>query len=169
VQDSGNVPAVREGIAWAAGLFEGEGCFHYSAASTHIRASLNMTDYAPVEQFMRIVGIGKVRIQTRPSPRHQDQMHWDVSNRPGVIHVFELLRPWLSERRVAQAERALAEQGAAIARAAIRRATACKNGHPRTPENTQWIRRSGRPSYRSCKECARLGRVRRTSAEEPGA
>src|SRR5689334_3983660 len=50
------MPLDKEGLAWAAGLFEGEGCFHFaSRANRVIVASLTTTDEDVVRRFHAIV------------------------------------------------------------------------------------------------------------------
>lgn len=48
-------------IAWAAGLFEGEGSFDHSAGNAHRpRATMSLTDQDVLERFMRAVGVGTI-------------------------------------------------------------------------------------------------------------
>ena len=105
----------REERAWAAGLFEGEGCFSASTGPSssggkyHNRtAKLSMTDELPVRRFHHFVGVGTVRLDdSRPAPQ-KVQWLWQVSSLEGVQHVAALLWDELGERRRGQARAALA-------------------------------------------------------------
>lgn len=99
-------------IAWAAGLFEGEGCIsirdrpNTRAAGPSARLSLTSTDHDVALRFQRIVG-GK--LDESPYVRngfahHKPIWTWRIENAPGVIQVLRLLRPYLGERRAAKAE-----------------------------------------------------------------
>ena len=49
-------------IAWASGVFEGEGCIHvYSDHDHSVRLVVNMTDQDVVERLGRIFRVGQVR------------------------------------------------------------------------------------------------------------
>jgi hypothetical protein len=52
------VPTFREEVAWAAGLFEGEGCLTITSGQPVMR--LNSTDEDAPQRFYEIVGAGKV-------------------------------------------------------------------------------------------------------------
>lgn len=107
-------------IAWAAGLFEGEGCFAYQGPSAtrrsgaNVRTEVAMTDFEPVERFHRIVGVGRLLPKPKREAHHNDQLLWRVTDRAGVEAVLELLRPWLSERRMARGEEILSLQAEAM-------------------------------------------------------
>lgn len=147
-------------IAWAAGLFEGEGTFTYSP--NHVRAAINMTDFEPVRRFHRIVGWGRLVEKPSHNERWRDQLVWIVSDRAGVKAVLELLRPWLSERRIAQAENALDLQAAVTSE----RQRYCKNGHLRTEANTHVQRRRAGEPYLRCYDCSREWKRREREARD---
>lgn len=97
-------------IAWAAGLFEGEGCLHieaqrFSQPFGHICASLASTDRDVVERFVRIIGVGSVaRFKTPPG----NKPAWRWSVRSGKAEeVIRLLMPYFGERRFAKARELL--------------------------------------------------------------
>lgn len=106
-------------IAWAAGLFEGEGCFWSSRCGKaphyyiYPRVSLNSTDRDVLERFARVVGVGTVATSPRlkKQAHHKAQWSWVVSRKDDVRKVYELLKPWLGSRRRAQAESALSQSG----------------------------------------------------------
>lgn len=90
-------------LAWAAGLFEGEGCFTTSTYKktgyVQCRAKLNMTDEDVVKRFHHIIGVGTVIFVPVRSPGTLPQWQWGVSKISSVKLVFELLSPWFGERR----------------------------------------------------------------------
>jgi len=53
-------PRDREELAWAAGFFDGEGCFSFSVASNYVCVSISQTELEPLERFTRAVGVGWV-------------------------------------------------------------------------------------------------------------
>lgn len=91
-------------LAWAAGLFEGEGCFYLRRAtgkrSVHLGACLAMADEEIVRRFSEVVGVGVVAKNQRrlQRPHHSVTWRWQA-NGPAVSIVYELLGPWLGTRR----------------------------------------------------------------------
>ena len=101
-------------IAWAAGLFEGEGCIstfrqkHH--VMTHVRLYVQMTDRDVLEKFCRIVECGKVGPERRYGrPHHKPSYVWQISNRADCERILLAFRPWLLARRGAKADEVLAE------------------------------------------------------------
>jgi hypothetical protein len=96
----------EESVAWAAGLFVGEGYIHHRKdGSTQI--GVEMTDEDLVRRFADIVGCGNVTVRAarngwRPS------FIWCTADRYDVANVLGTLRPLLGERRGAKADEALA-------------------------------------------------------------
>lgn len=95
-----------EEIAWAAGVFEGEGCFSVSKRSLTVQ--VNMTDQDIVERFGSIMGFGKVRTKTTSNPKHKPQWIWIAQTRAEFTQALTLFEPWLGERRLARARGILA-------------------------------------------------------------
>lgn len=101
-------------IAWAAGLFEGEGCIYFFRQKhhvlTHVRMSVLMTDLDIVEKFCRIVECGKVGPERRYGrEHHKPAFMWQISNRTDIERLLLAFRPWFGERRGAKADVVLAE------------------------------------------------------------
>jgi hypothetical protein len=103
-----------EEVAWAAGLFEGEGCISVYqreyGAKIQPQIRLGMTDADVVARFARIVGCGSVTVSHGPKhqangwkPLHQ----WVVYEAEKVRTVLNLLMPYLGERRSAKAREVL--------------------------------------------------------------
>ena len=100
--------ATEEEIAWAAGLFEGEGCFSYS--QRRARASMSLTDLDVLERFQRVVGCGAIGIANKGwRPHHKQAWQW-WGNGDDFVKVLALLEPWLCERRRATGQRVLARR-----------------------------------------------------------
>jgi hypothetical protein len=104
----------REKLAWAAGLFEGEGCFSGQAhvngvvGRRSVRAQVKMSDRDRVELFASIVDVGRVHA-CKPSPfaSHKPVFQWRVTSFEEVQHVVAILWPWLGPRRRARAAEVL--------------------------------------------------------------
>lgn len=101
-------------IAWAAGLFEGEGCITMrtknwsSKGYGQARLKLVMTDEDVVRKFSAIIGIGTVRESDREVKRgYKMQWEWCIGSRAGVSAVLELLYPYLGQRRRNRADEIL--------------------------------------------------------------
>ena len=50
----------RQELAWAAGFFEGDGCFSYSTSIRGVCAAILQRDREVLDHFLAIVGVGKV-------------------------------------------------------------------------------------------------------------
>jgi hypothetical protein len=100
--------ASAEEIAWAAGLFEGEGSitrFGRRGGSFDLRLGLNMTDEDVVIRFDAIVDRGKVYGPYVPVSRGAPRKpiwNWVALGDAGH-DVIDLIGPWLSARRILQA------------------------------------------------------------------
>jgi hypothetical protein len=140
-----------EEIAWAAGLFEGEGCFAYTP--NHVRADLAMTDHDTVRRFGAVVGVGRYYEKKKYASHHQQQLVWRVTDRAGVEAVLEMFRPWLSPRRLARGEEILRLQAEVAAANRAERDRACRNGHLRTPANTYAYTDKAGKAQRACRVC----------------
>jgi hypothetical protein len=103
-------------IAWAAGLFEGEGCFDLSKAGgdrhtadrVYARLSLGSTDEDVVQRYQAIVGVGRIYQDKKLTRGGKRFWHWMAAKRSDVEHVAELFRPYLGARRLARMDEMLA-------------------------------------------------------------
>ena len=100
--------ASETAIAWAAGLFEGEGSIQFPASQAP-RLSLCSTDRDVVEKFHAIVGVGRLRKEgsSKILPDgtrrvYKDAFRWRCDKIADVKRVMELLLPHLGERRSAR-------------------------------------------------------------------
>lgn len=96
--------ATPEEVAWAAGLFDGEGSITHS--DRDLQLSLKNTDLELVERFWRIVDRGRIYgpYEHRASDGWNRKPFWAwVAHGDAGHTTLELFAPWLSERRRAQA------------------------------------------------------------------
>ena len=100
-------------IAWAAGVFEGEGCFYVPPEPARKRkrgrtpsVTLVSTDYDTVIRLRTIVGVGGIHGPTI-RPNRKPFWTWHVHSFEGVQHVIALFWSFLGIRRKAKAREAL--------------------------------------------------------------
>jgi hypothetical protein len=100
-------------IAWAGGLFEGEGTITL-VGSKYKQPSLRlgMVDLDIVERFRDVVGVGAIYTERRPAPR-QDLYRWVTNRRSDCLRVVSELWPHLGDRRRARALEVLPELASA--------------------------------------------------------
>lgn len=157
----------REQVAWAAGLFEGEGYISFGGngigKSGRLRLGLGMTDPDRVELFQAIVGVGSCHIVRKRQPHHKETLKWSTTNFEQAQAVITMLWPWLGPRR-----RAAARNGLLLTQQVRDRLQAsrlyCKRGHLKDDANVYvWRGTNGRHGQRQCRECARI-RGRKTDS-----
>lgn len=109
--------AWAEDIAWAAGLFEGEGCVglnkgHTRALPTarHIYARITMTDEDVVRKFAKIMNWRVYGPYNHGKAHHKSQWATMASNFEQVQAMVAMFWPWLGSRRREQARGALRNQ-----------------------------------------------------------
>jgi hypothetical protein len=95
---------MREDIAWAAGLFEGEGCCYLRKRNDrqgrYVRMEVAMTDRDVIERFAQAVGFGKVDGPWGPYGRGTlPVFRWTVAGFERVQAAAAMVWPWLSPRR----------------------------------------------------------------------
>ena len=91
-------------IAWAAGLFEGEGTSYITGSQA--RLELTSTDKDIVERFHRIMGCGNVHVRATGQV-YKTQYRWCLNKRDDVVEVLTILIPWLGKRRQEMARQVL--------------------------------------------------------------
>ena len=96
-------------IAWAVGLFEGEGCFsHNSNKKEQLVAIIRMTDFDVLQRFQSIVGVGKISGPHKTkqgggkSPPHCKPHYLWGAYGQNAIKVAVMLYPYLCSRRTAR-------------------------------------------------------------------
>lgn len=98
-------------IAWAAGLYEGEGtCVRLTSGRGQWMA-IRMTDKEPIQRMYKLFG-GTFRDEPFNAPEiakgWKPKFLWRVNGWSKLIWVSGLLYPWLSPRRQAQIDKVLA-------------------------------------------------------------
>lgn len=97
-------------IAWAAGLFEGEGsivCYPIPRRINSIRTSLSlqMSDQDVVRRFGEIVGCGSLLGPYKGQRSgNKDKFLWQAQNFRDCMYVLGQIYPYLGERRRAKAD-----------------------------------------------------------------
>jgi hypothetical protein len=95
-------------IAWAAGLFEGEGSV-YAATDRRVHtpghktlaASLQTTDHDVLLCFKAVVGCGRLTGPYTSTKSTKPYWIWQTRVAADVRALFEKFEPWLGERRIA--------------------------------------------------------------------
>lgn len=101
----GSSPTESTNIAWAAGLFEGEGSVYpvnqkrYGKEYHYVRMCLKMTDEDVVDRFHAIVKVGSVTFVPREKPHYKDAWLWQLNNREQCSDLIDKLWPYLGNRR----------------------------------------------------------------------
>lgn len=155
-------------LAWAAGLFEGEGCFYISRRPSYPSAALEMTDEDAVKRFASAVGVGLTHLHANrgfgmsPKPLWR----WQTNGFEKVQAIVGLLWFGLGERRRTRAKEVLAGHRNTLRLGeANRRKTHCPHGHPYDADNTCRCR-----GGRHCLTCKReRSNVRSTAKPGVGA
>jgi hypothetical protein len=135
------MPSREAELAWAAGLFEGEGWIGPKGARAGM--SLSMTDEDVVERFAAVVECGTVSgpwVRTG-HPERKPMFSWQASGRADVARLLDLFLPWMGVRRKARMETVRLRLTPPPDR--------CPNGHPKTPETT-YLHQDGRPRCVLC-------------------
>jgi hypothetical protein len=100
----------REDLAWAAGLFEGEGCFSYSEVGKgrgSLHATVKMTDRDVIYRFQDVIGLGEITLCRPQRVGWKVQWNWQVGSFEHFQAVVALLWPWLCSRRRGKAKQIL--------------------------------------------------------------
>lgn len=153
----------REGdIAWAAGLYEGEGSAHISSAQGQTIVQLRMTDEDVVQRFAQIVGRGNVvrRSRSQAQGPRKDVWCWSIHGAEDVKAVLGMLWPYLGERRQQRATEVL-ERASKIGEDD----GFCQRGHDLAlPEHCYVHAKTGKRHCRTCRrERQRRYEMRRRS------
>jgi hypothetical protein len=94
-------------IAWAAGIFEGEGCITRNNMDDNQPVlQLRMTDKDIVERFVDIMGYGNIVIEHPPGDR-KTVYCWRIARKSEVRRCLDMMLPLLGERRAYKALNAL--------------------------------------------------------------
>lgn len=109
-------------IAWAAGLFDGEGTIfasdqlRHKRAHVRLHAAIAMTDEETVRRFHAAVGVGYVHGPYRAKKKNwKPKWVWRGGRDKDIRTTLRLLWPWLGTAKRQQAERALARRDEYVA------------------------------------------------------
>lgn len=108
----------KESIAWAAGIFEGEGCIslirHKQKNYISNRAMLCVTntDLDILIKFREILGIGYVRpLKTTKLSQGRKQLYrWIATSFDEFDEAIKILKPFMSNKRLSKLEKVLSER-----------------------------------------------------------
>ncbi len=148
----------REQLAWAAGLFEGEGCLSFTrrpnGSLRNAQAILRMTDEDTVRSFQQALGFGT--IYAYPKRREHWKPTWDW--KASTFELFQmtviLLWPWLKSRRRAKAVKVLQQYHAAEPVRTVKRTYAIAEALDALDSTPLWGRR-WQPTCRTQADIAR--------------
>ena len=143
----------KDDIAWAAGLFEGEGCISVGSKRrpTHApRVSLSTTDEDVVRRFAVIVRCGRVSGPHRKG-KYKPFWLWKTGTFEHFQYIVCLLWYWLCNRRRQRAKEILFIVGPI--KSGLNK-THCPHGHEYSEGNTKWGMKRGHKS-RYCVICHR--------------
>jgi len=110
----------RERLAWAAGLFDGEGCFYTSRVTP--AASITQKDRRVLDDFRSVVVMGSVYYSHVGTP-----YHYQVTGLERVQALIAMLWSWLGEVKREQARKVLVQYRDAPIRRSIHSRT-CQEG-----------------------------------------
>ena len=101
-------------IAWAAGLFEGEGSivFCNTQGYSFPRISIKMCDKDVLEKFSKIVGVERINgpyttKQSKANPHWKPAYEWHTAKKKEVTRILSFFLPYLGARRAYKALNAL--------------------------------------------------------------
>lgn len=108
----------REQLAWAAGIFEGEGCITFSSKSRAIQAIVVSTDSDVLQQFKDIVGFGTLG-KLITIKHWKPKGNWYCSSFEEVQTLVAMLWPWLKSRRKTKAKEVITQFIAGVPKSLI--------------------------------------------------
>jgi hypothetical protein len=139
-------------LAWAAGLFDGEGSIFVSSHRGRpdcvtLSLAIQMTEVDPIERFASIFGL-KHRFAGLTKTEKEI---WTVttSTESKVKEIFKALYPYLSEHKRIQGDKAIKARDDYTSQSSWHNKEICKHGHKMTEENT-YIDKRG---YNTCRAC----------------
>src|SRR5574342_52116 len=90
----------KEKLAWAAGLFDGEGYIGRNAQWHGFRLVLGMTDKTTVNKFAKIMNLPFVSYKVIPKKKsHKICYRWQLGKTSHVKKVLKMLLPYLITKK----------------------------------------------------------------------
>ena len=152
----------RIDVAWASGLFEGEGCISIVVKperhKTRVQLKVCMTDQDTMERLAGVFPGGKMN--TFPSHLkygNKPVWTWTLSKRNLILSVLADLLPFLGKRRTAKAIEAIA-----ILHEKNQAERFCKRGHEKALHTKVY-----NTGYKECKLCRPISRAAVVVAPSP--
>lgn len=144
-------------MAWAAGLFEGEGCISVGGQKRRSGGCLiiRMTDLDSLERFMSIVSVGRIRGPIAPTKaNHKPSWEWRVGTWAEVERLLLEFKPWLGARRNAKADELLARP---VTPRVSQLKDQCRRGHMLRGDgaDVRVFKQNGR-THHQCRPCRRI-------------
>lgn len=145
----------REELAWAAGFFDGEGCFSNFRRPNvmSVQATIAQTNVEPLERFRAAVGgVGRLNgpyIRGKNKPVY----YYAVSGWKNTQAVAALLWAFLSSPKRLKYQQIIKVQKVEYIPNGTwrKKQTHCKRGHEFSKENTYWYKNN----TRGCRACHR--------------
>jgi hypothetical protein len=100
-------------FAWAAGLFEGEGCISLSRSNKgdhvrDVRLTVVNTDLDVLERFQATIGRGSIsEMNSKSNLGSKQRWQWRLSRQVDVALLLRRMMPFLGQRRAAKARAVL--------------------------------------------------------------
>jgi hypothetical protein len=106
-------------VAWAAGLYEGEGTCHSGYGTYRYKGELRsrktptyqlriaMTDLEPLQKFQETFGVGVINGPYMSAKSTKPAWHYSVTGYERTQAIIAAIWPWLSPRRKDQALKCL--------------------------------------------------------------
>jgi hypothetical protein len=91
-------------LAWAAGLFDGEGTIY--SANGRVRASVHMTDLDVLETFHSNFG-GAIHKCKKQKEHHKESWRWSLQASSEAVNFLKKILPFLHNRRTKRAKEAI--------------------------------------------------------------
>jgi hypothetical protein len=99
-------------LAWAAGFYDGEGCMSCAKCrdSHQVYIAIAQKDIRPLLKFQAIFGVGKIRPRFGNSSFKEKAWIniWRTDNFTEVKRIYNLMKPYLSQMKIDQAEDVIA-------------------------------------------------------------
>ena len=86
-------------LAWAVGLFEGEGCISLLKGKKRVTLRVASTDLDVLQRFHSIVGCGQIHTRKKRMDHWKQSYEWQAGKRQDVLRMLKQMLPWLGERR----------------------------------------------------------------------
>lgn len=147
-------------IAWAAGLFDGEGSVfaanEMKRGRRHVRLhmAVRMTTLDDIKRFHRAVGVGAMSGPYQPKGDRKLIWAWQAGPDASARYCIDLLWPYLGKNKRAQATDALKARDHYLANPEPRRLrkAVCRRGHDQSIHR----RFTNRGISHGCSECQRI-------------